>query len=699
MSQGEGFLYITSMLITEAVEVSILNNNRKYYSNLGYNIDNDRIIINIKDLPKGSRNLVVVRCDICGTDKEISYYNYNKSVSNNGYYSCSGKCSNKKRKSTNLDKYGYEWASQSNDIKDKVKRTNLDKYGVECSLHTDLSRKKTIETNLDRYGTEWASQSDMIKNKIISTNLDKYGVKYVLESDSVKDKIKKKNIEKYGVDNVMKNTEIFNRSKETKLDRYGDENFNNRERAVLTILNKYGVDHYSKTDEYKNILIEYNLNKYGVDHYSKTDEYKEKVKETKLDRYGNPNYNNLSKIQETSFKKYGTKFPSTLESIKDKIKKTNILKYGVPHTLDLDHVKGSRIESLHKSTKEYSIETYSKILPSEYKIIDYHNREFTINHNNDHEFISSVRLIYDRLKYSENCEICTICNPLNSNSSTYENEIVDWLSSEGFEVMQGDRKILGNKQELDIYIPSENIAIEFNGLYWHSELFKHKNYHLNKTKLCEEKGISLLHIFEDDWRDKKNIVKSIIKNRLKRSEIKIWGRKCILKEIGKKECEEFLNENHIQGYSRSKYKIALYYNDSIVSVMTFGYRSINSKKEFELIRFCNKVNHNVVGSASKLFKYFTSKYDQEFDKIISYADISLFNGSLYELLNFKEIHLSKPNYFWVVDGVRYHRFKYNKKKLVNLYGGDPNKSESDIMNERGNYKVWSCGQLRYEFVK
>jgi hypothetical protein len=245
---------------------------------------------------------------------------------------------------------------------------------------------------------------------------------------------------------------------------------------------------------------------------------------------------------------------------------------------------------------------------------------------------------------------------------------------------------------LDIYLPDYKLAIEMNGNYWHSELYKDKKYHLDKTNKCNELGIELLHIFQDDWLYKQDIIKSIIKNKINKIDNRIYARKCSIKEVSVGDTRLFLNDNHIQGFSSSKYKIGLYDGDKLVSLMTFGYRMTNSKKEFELIRFCNSLNTNVIGGASKLFKYFINNY--EFESIISYADVSMFTGSLYKTLNFEYSHRSKPNYFWVVDGVRKHRFNYNKKKLIKE-GFDSNKTEIEIMHSQGYYRIWGCGQDKY----
>lgn len=328
----------------------------------------------------------------------------------------------------------------------------------------------------------------------------------------------------------------------------------------------------------------------------------------------------------------------------------------------------------------------------DYIIRNYFSGELVIDHL-DHQFVSSLQLIYDRLNYSKNCEVCTICNPIGSNSSSHENEIADWLES--FTKVERRKRNLINGGEIDIYLPNEKIAIEFNGLYWHSELFKNKWYHLDKTKKCLELGVQLIHVFEDDWVYRKEIIKSIILNKMNAIKNKIWARKCHIKELNTKDCKKFLIENHIQGYSNCKYKLGLFKDGELVSVMTLGTRKTNSKPEFELIRFCNKINTNVVGSASKLLNYFIKEYKWS-GTIVSYADISIFSGNLYDKLGFQNIHLSKPNYYWVVGNKRHHRFKYNKKKLVKNFGSDSSMSGTEIMNNWGYYKIWSCGQIRYE---
>ena len=682
------------MLLSKEVKISVLNNNKKYLKGKGYDTSYKEININIKDLSKGSKIKVKVKCDVCEKEKKISYCDYNKSLKKHNLYTCSSKCSNIKKTKTNIEKFGNKWASQSSKIKEKVKNTNLERWGTECTLHSNEVKEKVKKNNLRKFGCIYASQNKNIKDKTKKTNLKRLGVEYVFQSDKVKERIKNTNIEKWGVDNPMKNNFIYEKSINTKIDRYNDPYYNNRDKFLKTNLEKWGM-YYTQTEEYKKKSIKNNRKKWGFDYPIQSDKVKEKVKKTKLYKYNNENFNNIEKIKKTNLHKWGVEYVLKNGIIRDKIKNTNLNNYGVENIIELDWVKDKRKKSYTENNKNKIIEKYKNVLNDKYEIIDYNQSEFLIYHKkNEHYFNISLKLLYDRLKISKNIELSTKINPIHSNSSHYEEELSNWLKSMNIKIERRNRKILDN-QELDIFLPYYNIAIEFNGLYWHSDLFKSKWYHLNKTNKCKEKNINLIHVFEDDWKDKKEIMKSIIKNRINKTENKIYARKCNLKEVSLKDAKEFLKNNHIQGYSRCKYKLGLYHNNELISIMTFGKRKTNSYTEFELIRFCNKINFDVIGGASKLFKYFIKNYN--YNKIVSYADISLFKGNLYDKLGFKHIHNTKPNYYWVVNGIKYHRYKYNKKNLLKYYNADIKNTEDFIMKNMGNYKIWSCGQMRFEY--
>ena len=284
------------------------------------------------------------------------------------------------------------------------------------------------------------------------------------------------------------------------------------------------------------------------------------------------------------------------------------------------------------------------------------------------------------------------------NASKSEDEIADFIKNKGFAIIRNDRSILDNKHELDIYIPDKQFAIEFDGVFWHNEVNKPINYHLDKTEECKKKGIRLIHIFEDEWLDKSNIWKSMLNNLLGLNENRIFARKCKIKEVSMNESKNFLEENHLQGYCHSQIRYGLYYNNKLVSLMTFGKTRHfigNSSHQFELLRFCNKLNTSVIGAASRLFKYFIKTVKP--NNIVSYADKRWSNGNLYEKLRFHKYNESKPNYYYVIGNRRKNRFNFRKSILVKKYNCPQDMSEHEFCKSKGWYRIYDCGCLCYEW--
>jgi hypothetical protein len=307
----------------------------------------------------------------------------------------------------------------------------------------------------------------------------------------------------------------------------------------------------------------------------------------------------------------------------------------------------------------------------------------------NHEF--SIHPTNLERRKSANIEVCTVCNPMNLKSGQHTN-IVNFLIENSVELICNSRSQIP-PLELDIFIPSKRLAIEYNGLYWHSEIYKDKNYHLNKLLRCTEVGIDLIQVWEDDWIEKQDIMKSIILSRLGLINNKIGARKCQVKIVENRNLvNNFFDLNHIQGKTNYKWAVGLFYEEEIISCMLFN----KPKKDFELVRFANKINLIVNGAASKLFKYFITNYD--IDEIVSFADRATFNGNLYKELGFEFIHRTDPNFWWIIEGKRKHRFNYNKQKLIKM-GGDPNKTEVEIMNDMGHQRIFGCGQDKYLFKK
>ena len=294
------------------------------------------------------------------------------------------------------------------------------------------------------------------------------------------------------------------------------------------------------------------------------------------------------------------------------------------------------------------------------------------------------------------------CPKCSHNISIDEKSLSEFIASLGYDITCNDRNILDNK-EIDILIPSKHMAVEYDGLRWHSELYKDKPsiYHLQKTNECADKGIRLLHIFEDEWTEKSQIIKSMIKNILGMTPKKIYARQCKICDVDSKTSMRFLDENHIQGRCKAKYHYGLYHNGELVSLMTFGKtrqqrkHNENYDDTWELLRFCNRLNTTVIGGASKLLKHFINEVKPK--RILSYSDKRWSTGNLYKKLGFTHTHDSKPNYFYVINHHRENRFKYRKGELVRQ-GYDPSKSEHEIMLERGIPRIYDCGTMAFEMI-
>lgn len=286
--------------------------------------------------------------------------------------------------------------------------------------------------------------------------------------------------------------------------------------------------------------------------------------------------------------------------------------------------------------------------------------------------------------------------------SILEQKIHNILDDLCIEYETSNRTLI-SPQELDIYIPKYKVAIECNGVYWHSDIYKNDMYHLDKTKKCLDNDVQLLHFWEHELENKLNIISSIIKAKINNTE-KIYARKCVIKEItDTKISAKFQNDNHLQGAVGSSIKLGLYYEHTLVALMTFGKPRFNKNYKFELLRFCNKLDTTIIGGASKLFNYFINNYLDDNDKVISYANRRISNGNLYKKLKFIELTPSEPSYFYTKGSYNIiPRYQAQKHKLLKLLGAENfniNLTESENMKNAGYNKVYDCGNLVFEYHK
>lgn len=283
------------------------------------------------------------------------------------------------------------------------------------------------------------------------------------------------------------------------------------------------------------------------------------------------------------------------------------------------------------------------------------------------------------LQAFERGSLCPKCYPVTRSKA--EIEIYEYIVNLRIvDVLSNDRNLIKPK-EIDILSKQNNFGIEFNGLYWHSDVIdKTTKYDLlNKTKLCKDLGVKLMHIYSDEWEYKKNICKSMIKNRLGLCN-KIFARKCKLKEIDKKDFSSFMNDNHISGSVNSSVRLGLYFNEELI--LAIGFRKPRQKKwngYYEISRFATKLDYVVVGGLSKLLKFFKNQVSS---KIMTYADRRFGEGLGYKKVGFKYYGDSGIDY-WYSDGRnRYDRF---------IIKTDDKMTEREKAADMGLYKVWGCG--------
>ena len=426
--------------------------------------------------------------------------------------------------------------------------------------------------------------------------------------------------------------------------------------------------------------------------------------------------NNICKAKDVTIKnkrlntlkeRYGTSSIMDIPEFRSKIDNTNLKKFGNKNYFASDAFANTRKNNLYNLNIQCRDKGYNSILEK----CKTANLVPLFTHE---EYLNNEKAKYNRLlkwkcldcgktfeDYYANgiLPICSCHKVKHSMQNEVEEYIISLLGTD-IEIKRDSRSVI-SPYEIDIFIPSLNIGIEFDGKYWHSSEVLPRDYHLNKTKLCEEKGIHLIHIFEWEWDNPvtKELVKKRLKNLLDKKQNKIFARKCIVKEIDTDLAKVFIEEYHLQGYCSATIKLGLFYNNELVSVMTFGKPRFNNKYQYELLRFCSK--YPVIGGASKLLVYFEKNFKP--NSLISYANRCWSSklDNVYEKIGFKLIDESDPGYVYVskIGNKVLTRYQCQKHKLKDVLGEDKfdiNKTELQNMLDNNFLRIFDCGQLVFE---
>lgn len=483
------------------------------------------------------------------------------------------------------------------------------------------------------------------KEKAVQTSKDNNGGVHHTQTQEYRDKVKETSLKRFNTEHYSKTSEYHQRVISSNLKTFGAE---------------YPAQSSTVLDKMKSTSVE----RFGVDNYAKTDECRNKTVATNLERYGfaNPTQNAdiQSKTRSTNFDRYGANYPTQNEAIMTKIVDTRRKNYYSEDTLR----KLNDIDWLSNEQKTRTIQSIAGGLD--------------ISPSNLGKFYMNYRI--------------PITN-VNPHTSDAEKEVVAFIQTLGItNIIQNDKTTISPK-ELDILIPDHNLAIEFNGTYWHTQgKGKDKQYHLSKTTACESKGIQLLHISDFEWGNlvSQSIWKSMISVRLQRAN-RIYARKCKLKEVSTKDAVQFMKNNHLEGFVGGGIKLGLYHRDILVQCIIVGKSRFNKRYQNELIRSATLVNTVVIGGLSRLIKNIKGS-------LISYANRKYANGKGYNAIGMVQQQSSPPNYVVTTKNglIVGSRYKFQKHKLDNLLDKfDPNMSGWSNIQANGYDRIWDCGNLVY----
>lgn len=472
--------------------------------------------------------------------------------------------------------------------------------------------------------------------------------------------------------NNPNNSEVADKVAHTMMSLYGvrsalESGSEFREKGKQTCLDKYGAESFSKSGYFKPAVEATNLDRYGSEYFTQTDEFKSKYKNTCMTKYG---VNNYAKSEEFLGK------------------------------VMIDPDKISEYCEFKKDPALFISENFCNQKPTLLEL----SSKLGVRDSSIGYLIAELGL-QDMIQYSY---------------SKMEDEVYQFLKqllSQDTEIIRNTFKVI-TPYELDIYIPKYNLAIECNPTSTHNSTFsgfgdankpKSSSYHKMKTDMCNDKGIFLFHIFGYEWTNRREIIKSMLRNILGCNSTKIYARNCIVKKVPYVDAKLFLNVNHRQGASTAKFSYGLYYQNELVSVMTFsnmrktiGHDSDSDDTVYELVRFCNKLGTSVVGGASKLLARFVKDIDPH--EIRSFSDRAHTQGKLYETLGFKYVHTSSPGYMWVniKTDIAYSRNNAQKQNICKFLKDDNidlTKSETEIMKEHNYAQVFDSGVILWKWRK
>jgi len=281
---------------------------------------------------------------------------------------------------------------------------------------------------------------------------------------------------------------------------------------------------------------------------------------------------------------------------------------------------------------------------------------------------------------------CFNCNPM---GSAAQSELAEFIKSLNVQIETNDRRVVC-PLELDIFVPEHKLAIEYNGLYWHCINQKSSTYHQTKSERCTEVGVNLMHIFEDEWRDKRPIVESMIRHKLDLTPNRTSARKCVLVELSIDERRSFFDANHIDGDTNAKFALGLKQGDQALAAMSFR-TPFHKKyqKSLEVARLCTKTQWSVAGGLSRLTEAARKKANVDgYTTLLTYVDSRLGTRESWSSAGWQRTGETSPRFWWTDFHDRFNRFKFKADAKRGL-------TEAQVAEEVGVVKIWGCKNVIY----
>lgn len=548
---------------------------------------------------------------------------------------------------------------------------------IKCQSNSPLRQERRRATNLKKYGVEHNQRSEVVKLKREQTCLERYGNIHPTKTAKVKELLSKKSKAAHAKVDREEYDRRLEKAKNTNLQKRGVEfslqDPTVRDKGKNTLLDRYGVDNAAKSEQVMDKIKETNQQRYGTSWGLSNKEVREKITETFKHRHGVEHPSQIPEVrrraEETTFQRLGVRFAAQSKEIQERTQKKMLEKYGVRWTTQA-HITPDSLARLNDpvwlraANKTKSLHEIS----TELKVYALTVRNYFRKHGIEltHHFRSSG-----------------------------EDSVASFLKEIGITDFQRNIRGVIGRAELDIYIPDKQIAIEYHGVYWHSENVSRRNRtrHFKLWRKCEERNIRLYQIYEHEWlHPQKNLIwRSILAESFGIGDL-IYAEQCEVVELDSNSAKEFFDENHLQGYFKANIHLGLIHNNQLASVMSL-WRGNNTS---EIVRYCSACDLRVIGGASRLLAFFCENWT--FNQIIAPSDNRYSNQMDYEELGFQAENIIRPQYVYV------HNSSYEEKSISDFRNNNLRRSIKDYDAalslyenlQRSNWlRLWDAGKVRW----